>query len=179
MRPRNAGGAWLLARRHGESGSDQGQELGGHVNASGQERAPGRLSLAQSPFSPQDFGSSASGVYAQGVGGTRLNQALETRQGLLGVRRGEAAINPSIARKILSLFSGLSKPRKGTTEYGLTKREREILQLLVHGLTIRQTANHLGVSFHTVDSHIRNIYSKLHVSSRANAVGKAVQERLV
>ncbi len=95
------------------------------------------------------------------------------------VRRGEAAINPSIARKILSLFSSLSSPRKGTAEYGLTAREREILQLLVHGLTIRQTADRLGVSFHTVDSHIRNIYAKLHVSSRASAVGKAVQEHLV
>lgn len=95
------------------------------------------------------------------------------------VRRGEAAINPAIARKILSLFSSLSSPRRGGSEYGLTDREREILQILVEGLTIRQTAKRLGVSFHTVDSHIRNIYAKLHVRSRASAVGKAIHEQLV
>lgn len=95
------------------------------------------------------------------------------------VRTGAAVINPSIARKVLSLFARLAEPRSGAQEYGLTSREREILQLLVDGLTIRQIAGKIDVSFHTVDTHIRNIYSKLHVHNRGGAVAKAIQERLI
>ncbi len=95
------------------------------------------------------------------------------------VRTGAAVINPAIARKVLSLFARLAEPRSGAEEYGLTSRERQILQLLVDGLTIRQIAGRLEVSFHTVDTHIRNIYSKLHVHNRGGAVAKAVQERLI
>lgn len=95
------------------------------------------------------------------------------------VRRGEAAINPSIARRILSLFSRLTEPPAETADYGLTPREREILQLMVDGLTLRQAAERLYLSFHTVDTHIRNIYAKLHVKTRASAVGKAIHERIV
>ncbi len=95
------------------------------------------------------------------------------------VRTGAAVINPAIARKVLSLFARLAEPRSGAEEYGLTPRERQILQLLVDGLTIRQIADRLEVSFHTVDTHIRNIYSKLHVHTRGGAVAKAVKERLI
>ena len=63
----------------------------------------------------------------------------------------------------------------GTLEaYGLRSRERQILQLLLDGLTIRQIAGRLEVSFHTVDTHIRNIYSKLHVHNRGGAVAKSI-----
>ena len=95
------------------------------------------------------------------------------------VRRGEAAINPSIARRVLSLFSRLSEPPAEVPDYGLTARERDILQLMVDGLTLRQAAERLNISFHTIDTHIRNIYAKLHVRTRASAVGKAVSERIL
>lgn len=95
------------------------------------------------------------------------------------VRSGAAVINPAIARKVLSLFARLAEPQSGAESYGLTSRERQILQLLVDGLTTRQIAGRLEVSFHTVDTHIRNIYSKLHVHNRGGAVAKAVQERLI
>ena len=95
------------------------------------------------------------------------------------VRRGQAAINPAIARRILTLFSRLSDSPTEPPDYGLTPREREILQLMVDGLTLRQAAERIGVSFHTVDTHIRNIYAKLHVRTRASAVGKAISERIL
>jgi DNA-binding NarL/FixJ family response regulator len=95
------------------------------------------------------------------------------------VRRGQAAINPSIARRVLTLFSRLPDSTTEPPDYGLTPREREILQLMVDGLTLRQAAGRVNISFHTVDTHIRNIYAKLHVRSRASAVGKAISERIV
>jgi DNA-binding NarL/FixJ family response regulator len=95
------------------------------------------------------------------------------------VLAGAAPINAHIASKMLTMFARLAEPRSAADEYGLTKREREILQLLVEGLTIGQIADRLIVSYHTVDTHIRNIYAKLHVRKRGSAVAKAVQERLV
>ena len=95
------------------------------------------------------------------------------------VRAGAAPINATIARKLLTLFTRLAAPRSAAEEYGLTAREREILQLLVEGMTIAQIAERLVVSYHTIDTHIRNIYAKLHVRNRSGAVAKAVQERLI
>jgi len=95
------------------------------------------------------------------------------------VHRGAAAINPYIARRILGLFSRLPPPRPAEREYGLTAREREILQLLVDGLTMAEIAGRLGLSYHTIGNHLRNIYRKLHVRTRSRAVAKALREDLV
>jgi DNA-binding NarL/FixJ family response regulator len=95
------------------------------------------------------------------------------------VRQGGAPINAYIASKMLGLFTRLATPRSGSEEYGLTAREREILQHLVDGLTMRQIAERLFVSYYTIDTHIRNIYAKLHVRTRGSAVAKALKERLI
>jgi DNA-binding NarL/FixJ family response regulator len=95
------------------------------------------------------------------------------------VQNGGAPINAYIASKLLTLFARLAAPTSGAEQYGLTKREREILQLLVDGLTMAKIAGRLGVSYHTIDTHIRNIYAKLHVHTRGGAVAKAVKERLI
>ncbi len=92
---------------------------------------------------------------------------------------GAAPINAYIAAKMLDLFAKLSPPAPPPDDYGLTPREREVLQHLVDGLTMRQAAERLEISYHTVDAHIRNIYEKLHVRSRSRAVAKAVEENLV
>ncbi len=89
---------------------------------------------------------------------------------------GGSPMNPFIARRVLSIFSRLTTP---TPEYGLSEREREILQLATEACTKRQIADRVGLSPHTVDTHLRNIYSKLQVRSRSGAVAKAVRERLV
>lgn len=92
---------------------------------------------------------------------------------------GAAPINPYIARRMLALFSRLAPPRTPDRDYGLTAREKEILQRLVDGLTMGQIAGELGLSYHTIDNHLRNIYRKLHVRSRSKAVAKALTEDLL
>lgn len=91
-------------------------------------------------------------------------------------RTGGAPINPQIASKVLDMFTRLAVP-KG--DYGLTAREREILQHLVDGRTKKDIAEHLFLSYHTIDMHVRNIYAKLHVHSRSGAIAKALKERLI
>lgn len=61
----------------------------------------------------------------------------------------------------------------------LTARERDVLQLLAQGCTYRQVAQHLHVSAHTVQTHIKNIYSKLEVHSARAAIWRAVELRLL
>ena len=61
---------------------------------------------------------------------------------------------------------------------GLTEREREVLELMKEGLTKKEIAARLELSFHTVDDYLRNIYAKLHVHSQAGAVAKAMRHKL-
>jgi DNA-binding NarL/FixJ family response regulator len=89
---------------------------------------------------------------------------------------GGAPINPHIARKVLEMFAKMSAP---AADYGLTRREKELLQLLVEDLTQAEIAEKLFVSPHTVNMHLRNIYGKLQVQSRTGAVAKILKERLV
>jgi DNA-binding NarL/FixJ family response regulator len=89
---------------------------------------------------------------------------------------GGAPINPLIARKILELFGRISSP---TGDYGLTTREKEVLSQLVEGMTKKQIAERLFVSYNTIGKHVSNIYMKLHVQNRGSAVAKTLRERLV
>jgi len=91
---------------------------------------------------------------------------------------GAAPINPFIARKILDVV-GPASGSKASERYGLTARERDVLSELLEGKSTAKVARALGISYHTVDTHIRKIYAKLHVHSRSQAVLKAVRERLV
>jgi DNA-binding NarL/FixJ family response regulator len=61
----------------------------------------------------------------------------------------------------------------------LTEREQEVLQCLVRGLSYKQCAEHLGISLDTVRTHIRAVYKKLQVHSVAEAVARAIREKLV
>jgi len=95
---------------------------------------------------------------------------------LMGIRdavEGGAPMSPYIARKVTAYF----RPEK--SNYNLTKREQEVLQLLCDGQNYQSIAEQLFVSGHTVRAHIKNIYSKLHVSSRGEAVSKAHKDGLV
>jgi DNA-binding NarL/FixJ family response regulator len=92
------------------------------------------------------------------------------------VLAGGAPINARIARSVLDMFSSLAPESK---DYGLTERETEVLEQMVGGLTKKEIADQLNLSFHTVDKHIRGIYSKLHVNTMTGAVAKALKEGLL
>ena len=75
------------------------------------------------------------------------------------------------------MFSKVSAnaPQK---DYGLTAREKDILQLLVQGHSTKEAASQLKISYHTADGYIRDIYEKLQVNTRSSAVAKALKEGL-
>ena len=89
---------------------------------------------------------------------------------------GGAPMTPQIARRVLNLFTQIRAP---AWDYDLTEREQEVLRELIDGKTKREMGKALFVSEHTIDTHLRNIYAKLHVHSRTEAVVKAIKENLV
>jgi DNA-binding NarL/FixJ family response regulator len=92
------------------------------------------------------------------------------------VMNGGAPMNSHIAKKVLGMFRDQNVKFDG---YDLSEREKEILALLVDGLSKKQIAENIFLSHHTVDSHIRNIYAKLEVHSRSSAISKAIREKLL
>lgn len=94
------------------------------------------------------------------------------------VLSGGAPMSPSIARKVLQLFRQ-GNELTGNKDYELTPRELEILKLLTQGLSYKMIADACKISFETTRSHIKNIYSKLHVASMTEAVIKAINEKIV
>ncbi|NGP90111.1 response regulator [Fodinibius halophilus] len=113
-----------------------------------------------------------------GASGYLLKSATEKEilTGIQQVMEGGSPMNTHIARKVLRRFSQISPPSQ---EYDLTPREKEILQYVIDGFTKKAIALDLDISFHTVDSHMRNIYEKLQVHSRSDAVAKAVKEGII
>ncbi len=97
-------------------------------------------------------------------------------QAIREVAGGGAFFTPSIARKILNNFQQESQQAEFIN---LSDREKEILRLLVEGLSYKMIADKLTVSFHTIHTHIAHIYEKLHVNSKGEAVAKALKNRLV
>jgi DNA-binding NarL/FixJ family response regulator len=96
-------------------------------------------------------------------------------EGLKDVYNGGAPMTPSIAKKVLNFF-----PRKDAkTMELLTAKELEILVHLVNGNSYKQIAGVQKVSIETVRTHIKHIYSKLHVSSMSQAVAKAINNKIV
>lgn len=93
---------------------------------------------------------------------------------LEGVTRGEPALTPNLARKLLGAFANPPKDEPDTPGQTLTEREREVLDLLVQGVTSnRDLAARLFVSENTVKYHLRNILDKLHVENRAQVIAYA------
>jgi DNA-binding NarL/FixJ family response regulator len=90
---------------------------------------------------------------------------------------GGAPMTPSIAKQVLKLFS---KPFQKSTELQkLTPREHDVLSLLVRGYSYKMAAGEMGVGIETLRYHIKNIYTKLHVNSKSEAVAKAIQNKIV
>lgn len=102
---------------------------------------------------------------------------------LEGVARGEPALTPGLARKLLGEFArptAAPQPTAFDDTQSLTEREHEVLNLLVQGITSnRELAERLVVSENTVKYHLRNILDKLHVQNRAQVVAYAVRHGIV
>jgi DNA-binding NarL/FixJ family response regulator len=97
-----------------------------------------------------------------------------------GVTRGEPALTPGLARKVLREFAKPEEPKAEKTATTLTEREREVLELLVQGITSnKELAERLVVSENTVKYHLRNILDKLHVQNRAQVIAYALRHGLV
>ncbi|HYV91967.1 MAG TPA: response regulator transcription factor [Chitinophagales bacterium] len=94
----------------------------------------------------------------------------EIRFAIFDLVNGGSPMSPSIARKVVSSFS---PPSSQNSSESLSRREHEILELLADGKRIKEIADQLFISINTVRTHIRNIYEKLRVQSRTEAINKA------
>jgi DNA-binding NarL/FixJ family response regulator len=98
-------------------------------------------------------------------------------ESLVEVLAGGAPMSPEIARRVLRLFREIRPPASATAR--LTPHELRLLKLLVEGHNYQSAAVELGVSFSTINFHMQNIYGKLQVHSKSEAVAKALRQRLV
>jgi len=100
----------------------------------------------------------------------------EILAGIRDVMHGASALSSPITKMILEGFS-----RHGPVDQiePLTSREHDVLCQLVKGFIKKEIADHLAISQHTVDMHLRSVYRKLHVRSQTEAVSKALRQGLV
>ncbi len=118
-----------------------------------------------------------------GADGYLLKDASHSRfaDDLNALMRGEAPISPGIARHLLRRFrQGVSSLR--AAEPGvelLSPRELQMLEALAQGLSYKDVARRLDLSIHTVGDYVKGLYRKLQVSSRGEAVSRALRERLI
>ncbi len=87
-------------------------------------------------------------------------------------------MTPAIAQKVLEKFRKESLASSKEMN-NLSMREKEILECLVEGMSYKMIASSCKISIDTVRFHIRNIYEKLHVSSKSEAVSKAIRGKIV
>jgi DNA-binding NarL/FixJ family response regulator len=90
---------------------------------------------------------------------------------------GGAPMSPEIARHVVTLFQKTGSPEKFDDQ--LTPQELRLLGLLAQGYSYQGASAQLNISVNTVRDHVRNIYAKLHVHSKSEAVSKALRNRLI
>lgn len=113
----------------------------------------------------------ASGYLLKDTPPTKIIDALDD------VARGGSPMSPDVARRVVHLFRKFSPPDEAG--YHLTEQETRILALIVDGHHYKTAARELGISTSTVAFHLKNIYNKLRVHSKSEAVAKALRERLI
>ncbi len=89
---------------------------------------------------------------------------------------GGAPMTASVATQVLNMFSKLESYTE--TDYNLSDREKQVLQLLVNGYSYKMIASEMFIAIDTVRSHIKKIYEKLHVNSKSEAVATAFRNKL-
>src|SRR6188768_145022 len=90
---------------------------------------------------------------------------------------GGAPMSPSVATKVLKMVGQPAQEKVNT--FNLSDREKEILSCLVKGMSYKLIASACFISIDTVRGHIRNIYEKLHVHSKGEAIATAIKDRIV
>ncbi|MEQ8470363.1 MAG: response regulator transcription factor [Marinoscillum sp.] len=103
----------------------------------------------------------------------------ELYKGIKDTLEGGSAMSPGIALKVLKMIRKPLAPSTPQQDFGLTPREIEILNQLKSGLTYEKTASNLNISYFTVRKHIENIYRKMQVSNKLEAVHKASDNNLI
>ena len=98
-------------------------------------------------------------------------------EAIMDAAAGGAPISPAMAFKVLQFFQQ-NKPAQNAKDYGITEKEKVVLKLLVEGCSYKMIATKENISYHTVNSHVRSIYDKLHVHSIGEAISKALKEDL-
>jgi DNA-binding NarL/FixJ family response regulator len=118
-----------------------------------------------------------------GASGYILKSTIPSKlvESIVEVHSGGAPMSPAIATKVLHLFQKIAPVPSGSEEedFHLSKREKEILALMIEGYSFKGIADKNFISYETVRSHVKKIYRKLHVASLTEAVLKAIRHGLV
>jgi DNA-binding NarL/FixJ family response regulator len=114
------------------------------------------------------FRSMCAGATGYLLKGTPFPEILEA---IRIIRAGGSYMSPAIARKVIEYFN----PPRAAKQEQLSAREKQIVQALVDGLSYKLVADRLGISIDTVRSHIKNIYLKLQVNSKAEVISRSLK----
>jgi DNA-binding NarL/FixJ family response regulator len=102
---------------------------------------------------------------------------LQLLESIREVLDGGAPMSPGVAHRVVKLFRQFHPPERAS--YQLTPQETELLKLLVEGHHYKTAAHQMGITTNTVSFHLKNIYQKLQVHSKTEAVAKALLEHLI
>lgn len=141
------------------------------------EKYPGIKILMQTIFEENEkiFQSILAGASGYILKNTSPSRILEC---ITETFKGGAPMSPSVATKVLKMVRHADLSQKNGS-FNLSEREKEILTCLVEGMSYKLIAEQCFISIDTVRAHIRNIYEKLHVHSKSEAVAKAIKKNIV
>ena len=143
-------------------------------------RSPEIKILIQTVFDDDDkvFNAICAGASGYVMKNTTPAKLVES---IIEVYNGGAPMSPAIATKVLTLFQKIAPSNTGIDEedFHLSKREKEILALMVDGYPFKAIAEKNFIGYETVRTHVKKIYQKLHVASMTEAVVKAIKHGLI
>jgi DNA-binding NarL/FixJ family response regulator len=140
------------------------------------ERFPEMPILALTVYADEDevFDALCAGASGYLLKNTPPERLLESLREAVG---GGAPMSPEVARRVIHLFREIRPPARGAPQ--LTPQETELLKLLVEGHHYKTAADAMGITVNTVSFHLKNVYAKLQVHSKSEAVARALRDRLV
>ncbi|MBK7888787.1 MAG: response regulator transcription factor [Bacteroidetes bacterium] len=139
---------------------------------------PDVMVIMQTVFEEEDkiFEAVKSGAHGYFL---KKTSPLKLIEGIRDVMEGGAPMTPSVAKKVLEVFQNKTNSKIKNSTFDLTPRELEILSHLVKGSSYKMIADACGISWHTVNSHFKKIYEKLHVHSATEAISVALEQKII